>query len=121
MIRAMNRILLIFLLLITFNANSIAGSVMMSTMGSIDMGMHHDCDNNIDADTEMTAHCESDSIMNQNCNDSNCGACVYHCSNAVIAEVSSTTALAPSRPEFRYLLTEISPVYVQMLRPPQAV
>lgn len=93
----------------------------MSTVGSMDMGMSHDCHSKADTGTEMIAHCEPDSAMSQNCDDSNCGAYVYHCSNAVIAEVSSTTALAPSLPEFHYLLTEISPVYAQMLRPPQAV
>jgi len=83
--------------------------------------MSHDCHGDMNADHEMMDHCESDSAKHEGCDESNCGACVYHCSSAVLADISSTTALDPPLPEFRYLVTGARSVHSRMLRPPQTV
>ena len=116
----MNRLLLIFLLLITFNANSIAGSVMMSSMDNMQMSMSEDCYGDMQSGMDMTDHCETDSTKHEGCDESNCGACVYHCSSAVIERTDSKTVLDSSLPEFQYLLTVIPSAPTKMLRPPKA-
>ena len=83
--------------------------------------MSHDCHGDMQADIEMMDHCESDSEKHEGCDESNCGSCVYHCSSAVIADVSLTTALVPPLPVFQYLLTEAISIHTRMLRPPQLV
>lgn len=115
----MNRVLLIFILLITFNVNSIAGTIMMSSM-DIDMSMSQSC-HDMQSATDMVGHCDSDSAQSESCDQYNCGACAHHCSSAIIEKLSSKMTLDSSLPDCQYLPTESLSVYARMLRPPQIV
>jgi len=118
----MKHTLLIFLLMITFNANSIAGGIMVPNMGTTDMIMSHDCHNDMSssmANMDMSDHCESGDQQHETCDSENCGACVYHCSSAVFTRL--TTPVVDELPllEIHYQQGDTHSLHARLLRPPK--
>lgn len=104
------------MLLITFNANGIAGSVMISTMDTVEMSASKNCHGAMKSAVDKTVYCE-----HENCDEINCGVCVYHSSNAVVEYSDNKLGRVTPINESQYFITELSILQTKMFRPPRSV
>lgn len=93
---------------------------MVPNMGTMDMSMSHDCHDDMSSDMDMADHCESEDMQHKTCDSKNCGACVYHCSNAVFSSLKSPIADGSPLLETQHLPSETLSFHSRMLRPPRA-
>ena len=125
----MIRNFLIFLLLISFNANAIAGSVMMAKMSSMT--------SSIMEETEMTNHsakamphnmsmsstvdqCHSELSSDSSCEgESSCGLCMMHCSSVLISDISVLVSSQQQSLLQSYHVQHVPSTYSRLLRPPK--
>lgn len=97
---------------------------MVSSMGTMDMSMSHDCHNGMSsdmADMEVSDHCESAEIQHEACDSKNCGACVYHCTSAIFTSLKSPSADESPLLEIRHLLGDTHSLQTRLLRPPKSL
>lgn len=94
---------------------------MVPSMGTMDMSMSHDCHDEISSGMEMSDHCESAEMQHETCDSKNCGACVYHCTSAVLTSLNSSIVDELPPLEARYLPSNIRSLQTRLLRPPKSL
>ena len=126
----MTRYFLIFLLLISFNANAIAGSVMMLSMspmtsdmtGKSEMTSHPmtNGEHQMSMSDMSMNHCQSQLSTDSNCEDSHdCGLCMMHCSAALISEITAINSPPLFSFEPNYHVQDALSTHSHLLRPPK--
>lgn len=126
----MIRQLLIFLLLISFNANAIAGSVMMANMSSMAQVMMEKSeptnhvangDDYLMSMSNMSMdHCQSQPSTDSPCeSDPACGLCMMHCSAALMGEITSLGSSPQFSFEPSYHVQAALSTHSRLLRPPK--
>lgn len=125
----MKRLFLIFLLLITFNANAIAGSIMMLKMSTMTSGMLMDKSEVTDHSSAKSHTMPSMSDMNQcdsidsSCDDTSgiCGLCMIHCSAMLISVIKELNDSPQIDFELSYHVNDTVSIYPALHRPPRFI